>query len=483
MEYKNNKKILSFVLDNGKRISNTTAISNIQSGKIFNAKVITRNGVQEVIAKNGFNIPTEKITIVRRNGSKSNIVLPFSKLNDNDLPSSNIHFERTLYKELLKWKEKGTTALFLKGPRQVGKTYLLEQFGKKEFEKYIYVNLSQKESYNKFMTIYYKIKELNKFGSSLSDIRLFWLNIFALYDEDFVDSKETLIFIDEIQDIPEIYNSIRELNRCLYSCVCFSGSYIGITQFKSVYKNFAGDYENLELQSLSYIEFLQAMGIYEEFLKIREIDRKILSNEELRIYSEVEKYYNIYCIIGGYPAVVKNYIITKDINSCLRVVGNFLEDFYAESSRYLSDILETALWFRTFTLVAQDLIGKSNNLKANSLGYLRNNSEDMTIRYKDKNLFLGWLESCHIISACGIYTSFKPICESADARYYFNDLGILTYICRSNPMFIESDIKGVLAENFVFLFLKDNLYQVGRKKEFVKIQYYIHIKVWMVILN
>lgn len=77
VEYKNNKKILSFVLDNGKRISNTTAISNIQSGKIFNAKVITRNGVQEVIAKNGFNIPTEKITIVRRNGSKSNIVLPF----------------------------------------------------------------------------------------------------------------------------------------------------------------------------------------------------------------------------------------------------------------------------------------------------------------------------------------------------------------------------------------------------------------------
>lgn len=58
VKYRNNKKILSFVLDNSKRISNTIAISNIQNRKIFNAKVITRNGVQEVIAKNGFSIPT-----------------------------------------------------------------------------------------------------------------------------------------------------------------------------------------------------------------------------------------------------------------------------------------------------------------------------------------------------------------------------------------------------------------------------------------
>ena len=142
-----------------------------------------------------------------------------------------------------------------------------------------------------------------------------------LFDDSFVDSKDTVVIIDEIQESPQVYSMIREFAREFETHFIVTGSYLGKT-FQKEYFLPAGDIDTMVLDTMSFEEFLMAVNKYKSYCEI-DLYGESPHNE----YDELKKWYDIYCQIGGYPAVVKEYLHTGDIESCKGTVAKIIKIF------------------------------------------------------------------------------------------------------------------------------------------------------------
>ncbi len=133
------------------------------------------------------------------------------------------------------------------------------------------------------------------------------------YQPDFIDSPETVVIIDEIQESAAIYNRIREFTRSLESDFIITGSYLGRILDKE-FKYSAGDLDSIEIQTLNFEEFLMAMSRYSLY---EELD--LFGNSEPAVYEKLSELYRIYSIIGGYPAVVLQYLENQSVEDCQAV--------------------------------------------------------------------------------------------------------------------------------------------------------------------
>lgn len=131
---------------------------------------------------------------------------------------------RAAYQRLLSWKQSpGHKTLEVSGARQVGKTYLVNKFADEQYAHKVYVNLLELSG-EIFRAIYQSIrkemKEGKRFQNPVKELLL-------RYEPDFIDSSDTVVVIDEIQEAAEIYNRIREFTRSLASDFIVTGSYLG----------------------------------------------------------------------------------------------------------------------------------------------------------------------------------------------------------------------------------------------------------------
>ena len=163
-----------------------------------------------------------------------------------------IELERTAYKKLLEWKKNaGRSTLEVSGARQVGKTYLVNKFADKEYKQKIYINLLELSG-ELFLNQYEKL------WSEMTQGKRFENPVYELirrYEPSFTDSPDTVVIIDEIQESAEIYNRVREFTRQLSSDFIITGSYLGRVLNKE-FKYSAGDLDSIEIQTLSFEEFL-----------------------------------------------------------------------------------------------------------------------------------------------------------------------------------------------------------------------------------
>lgn len=460
---------LYFELNDGSLITEMEAISGIKSGKIYGSNIVKRNGKETVIGL------TPIKTIYKKHMNKSlnsinSVLYSIPPVSSSDEVS---FFKRDLYKDLLDWKNnRKNVSLFLQGPRQVGKTSLLREFGKKEFKNVLYIDLKDKKSLD-LLTHYYNDLSGKISLDSFESYRLLWYNIFKNYSSSFIDNSDTLIILDEIQESPLFYNSIRYMNRYLNARVCITGSYIAITKYKSEYSRSAGDVKVLNLNSLNFKEFLDAVGIYDSYSKISSIVKSELSLSELEIYKKVEDYYNVYLQIGGYPAVVSHYLETGDIKSCYEVINSLLTDYFSESDSYLSDIIESAYLPSVCYLVSKDLITHQDNLQINDVPYLFGKSySHFKLKREDKMNGLGWLWKSKIVDGCSVLSNLDLKNSSDFFKYYFNDVGFLSFIYQQYYNIPLSDIKGTLAENFVYLFIRDNFTNLNKIDYISTLEFY-----------
>jgi len=168
----------------------------------------------------------------------------------------NIDLKRTIYNKLLSWKAQTRRAtLELSGARQVGKTYIVNKFADEQYAHKIYINMLELSG-ELFLENYYELKKIMKNGTHIANPIH---ELIKLYCPDFQDSKDTIIIIDEIQESPDIYNRIREFTRELNSDFIITGSYLGRILNKE-FKYSAGDMVSLEINTLSFEEFLTANG-------------------------------------------------------------------------------------------------------------------------------------------------------------------------------------------------------------------------------
>ena len=154
--------------------------------------------------------------------------------------------KRTAYNKLVDWKNSsGRKPLILKGARQVGKTYLLNEFGLNEFHGVHYLNFQ-------------KNKELGEiFDGNLSPLRILELIEFILDSQ--IDKERDVVFFDEIQDCPRALTSLKYFCEDMpeLAVVC-AGSLLGVVHSDSAFP--VGKVSFLNLHPMSFKEFLMALG-------------------------------------------------------------------------------------------------------------------------------------------------------------------------------------------------------------------------------
>ncbi len=226
---------------------------------------------------------------------------------------------RELYHNLIEWKKNTRRKpLLLQGARQVGKTWLIEHFGKKEYTNYIYVNFEETpEAKSIFSADLIPQKIIENIG--------LWKNIK-------INKTDTLIFFDEIQLCPEAITSLKYFQeKAPEYHVIAAGSLLGVSLGKST--GFpVGKVNFLTLYPLSFKEFLMALNedLLVERLTLHQTEKSI---PEI-VHTKLIDYFKMYLFLGGMPEVIRDYIENKDIKGARQIQLEILKSYHRDFSKY-----------------------------------------------------------------------------------------------------------------------------------------------------
>ena len=232
-----------------------------------------------------------------------------------------MELERDIYVDLFHWKKNHSKqVLLLEGARQVGKTHIIKRFAREQYKHVIYINLSD-DSGELFLEYYKNLHEdIRNHKFSINDNSL--KELFKRYDEKFIDSSNTIIIIDEIQESYNIYNKIRGFSRELESHVVVTGSYLGRVVNNKEFWSPVGDVYAMEVYPLSFEEFLKAFDLFESYLKL-----DLYGSSDKKDYEKISSMFSVYSVIGGYPSVVVTLKETGDILECRKIISNIIRIF------------------------------------------------------------------------------------------------------------------------------------------------------------
>ena len=257
-----------------------------------------------------------------------------------------MYLERKAYDELTNWKKRPDhSTLEVSGARQVGKTYIVNRFADEQYNQKIYINLldlSGELFRDQYQELWREMKAGKRYQNPIYEL-------IKRYQPDFKDSEDTIVIIDEIQESADIYNRIREFTRTLKCDFIITGSYLGRI-LKQEFKYSSGDLDYLEICTLGFEEFLTALNRIDLYEKM-----SLYGGSDAGIYQEMQKLYNDYCAIGGYPSVVLKYLNHASLQDCQAELLKIIRLFTNESRRYFEDILDVAVYENLFTSVARIL--------------------------------------------------------------------------------------------------------------------------------
>ena len=337
-----------------------------------------------------------------------------------------MELKRDIYQKLINWKKNDSgKVLELEGARQTGKTFILDKFAKENYKRYFYINMMQ-TSGREYLACLEKATEWEP-GQPRKERPLH--DAFVLFDSSFVDDKDTVIVIDEIQESAQVYSLIRQFAREFECHFVVTGSYLGKTLEKEYFLP-AGDTNGLTLYTLSFEEFLDAFDKRTLFDEVG-----LYGESQHEKYDELKSYYEIYCRTGGYPAAVKTYLETQDIRACKEEVLHIIQIFIEESQRYFKDILEVNLFEQILPAIAQSMLKEKKG------------SSDLITELSS---VIAWLYRSHIIGFCGQANDCNPITVSMNSRFYFLDLGVCQYFLDKAGADLAA-IRRLVSENFVYI--------------------------------
>lgn len=230
---------------------------------------------------------------------------------------------RKFYNTLLKWsKEKNQECLLVRGARQIGKTYIIDYFGRKNYKSYIYLNFIENP----------QLKTI--FENSLSAEEIFSRMTLVMPHIRFIEGK-TLIFLDEIQECPNARTALKFLALDNRYDVVASGSLLGIS-YKEVTSIPVGYELSVTMYGLDFEEFLWAKGYNENSLAI--LKKYYDSKERIpdEIHNQFMRLIREYIVVGGMPAVVQTYLDSNHFGQVQKVQEQIILSYMDDISKYAS---------------------------------------------------------------------------------------------------------------------------------------------------
>lgn len=228
---------------------------------------------------------------------------------------------RTVYNELCAWKNKNNRKpLILSGARQVGKTWILKEFGNAEFDNLAYINCD-------------KVTEMQNAFTDFDTDRL--IRFFSVVSNTSIQPGKTLIVLDEIQEVPIGLTALKYFceNASQYHIVV-AGSLLGLELHKGT--GFpVGKVDEINMYPLSFKEFLIAMG-KDSIINLMDEHRwEELSSLSKMLIELLRQYY----YVGGMPEVVKNYVADQDILQVRKTQKQILADYRRDFSKHVPSSL------------------------------------------------------------------------------------------------------------------------------------------------
>ena len=365
-----------------------------------------------------------------------------------------MYLKRKIDEFLVQWNNnKDRLPLIVNGARQIGKTESINHFAKKYYSNIVYINFVLEPKYKTILSDGYDADSIVK-------------NITLLDTKKKFIKDDTLLIFDDIQEYPDIATSLKSFKvDGKYDVIC-SGSLLGI-HYQKIHSNSVGYKTDYEMYSMDFEEFLWAKGYDDtqiaDLLK-HMILQKPFGQTQFEVY---KKLFLDYCILGGMPAVVRQYIETNSFSNTLEIQNQIRLDYEEDIRKYAQGLEQTKI-ASVYRNIPVQLAKENKKFQYNKLG--------KNARSREYTGCIDWLKDAGVISICYcLHFPELPLKGNYDEnkfKLYYPDTGLLISTLDEEA---QDDLranknlgiyKGALYENFVAeAFLKQGLGLYYYKKE------------------
>lgn len=347
--------------------------------------------------------------------------------------------KRNAIKELYEWKENnGRKPLVILGARQVGKTWLMKEFGKEAYKKCAYVNFEDND-------------DLRGLFEHDFDIQRIIANL--QWTTDVTIDEDTLIILDEIQEAPRGITALKYFQeKAPQYHVIAAGSLLGIAMHKN--DSFpVGKVDFMHLYPLSFYEFLNAIGEKKMVDLLQAKDWTMLTMVRAKFEERLRQYY----FVGGMPAAVLAFVNDGDLNKVRTIQKSIIEAYERDFSKHAPAIEVPRIRMVWHSIPSQ--LSKEN--RKFIYGMIKEGA-----RAKDFELAIEWLKDAGLIYKINRCKKAQlPLAAYEDFsafKMFLSDIGLMGAMSNIpvqsllNGNMLFSDFKGALTEQFVLQQMKTN---------------------------
>ncbi|MDO4972105.1 MAG: AAA family ATPase [Bacteroidales bacterium] len=315
--------------------------------------------------------------------------------------------KRKIYSQLLEWKEKRChkEALLIDGARRVGKSWIVKEFARNEFETYIFIDFTEatKAILNLFRTYKGKWDEFFMHLQLETGVKL--------------HSGKSLIVFDEIQKFPEAREAIKYLVKDGRYSYIETGSLMSINaNVKGI--NIPSEEHRIDMHPMDFEEFLWALGdeVMMDFVRDCFRNKKPLGQS---LHRKMMDYLRLYMIVGGMPQAVAEWVETKDFDEVDRIKRNILALYRSDISKYA--LRQEARVTKIYDTIPSQLQKHEKKFTLSALG--------KGTRSRNVETAFFWLSESRVVNTC--FSASEPVVglemklNDAARKLYMADTGLL----------------------------------------------------------
>lgn len=355
---------------------------------------------------------------------------------------------RKIYNELLKWKEEenGSVAIMIDGARRVGKSYIVEEFARKEYLSYILIDFAHVEDEVKEYFLNYK-----------TDYDALFMHL-SLHFKVKLHERKSVIIFDEVELFPQAREAIKFLVKDGRYDYIETGSLISINaNVKGIL--IPSEERRIKMYPMDFEEFLWAMGDEMMMPYIRNCyERKQPMGQSL--HRRAMDYFRQYLIVGGMPQAVKKYVETKSFERVDRIKRDILDLYRADIRKYAKGYESKVL--KIFDTLPGQLQKHEKKFRLSAL--------KQRARFREYESSFMWLEDSMVVNVC--YAATEPSVglklkeDDSTLKCYMGDTGLLISLAFDERTIASDELfrklmldkleinKGMLVENIVAQMLK-----------------------------
>ena len=318
-----------------------------------------------------------------------------------------MYLKRKIDSYLKNWKEDPEhKPLIIKGARQVGKTESILQFARANYSNIIYINFVLDTKFTKIVSDGYSVEAVIR-------------NISLVDPSITFKEHDTLLVFDEIQEYPDIATSLKAfaLDK-RYDVIC-SGSMLGIN-YKRIHSNSVGYKTDYEMYSMDFEEFLWAKGYQEEQISSiydHMIQMLPFNDAELSVFKSL---FLDYCVLGGMPAVVSEYIKSGTFSGSLEMQRQICLDYEEDIRKYAEGLDQTKI-VSIYRSVPAQLAKENKKFQFNKI--------NKNARSREYTGCIDWLVDAGVVVRCFCLNypelPLKGNADESKFKLYYPDTGLL----------------------------------------------------------